>query len=49
MARHWSSENFSTVADKILSKVEYDTNGGCWLFSEACSSRGYGKVTFDRK
>jgi len=28
----------------LLSRVEYDTNGGCWLWSGAIRRRGYGAI-----
>ena len=30
--------------EEILSAVEYDTNGGCWLWARAITSHGYGEV-----
>lgn len=28
--------------DYILERVEFDTNGGCWLWSKALNTNGYG-------
>lgn len=29
---------------RLLARVEFDTNGGCWLWSGATSSGGYGSI-----
>ncbi len=35
---------------RILSKVEFDLNGGCWLWAHArLSGGGYGRITVDGK
>jgi hypothetical protein len=33
--------------DRLLSAVEFDTNGGCWLWSNAPNAYGYGQVKVD--
>lgn len=33
---------YASKTEKILSKVEYDTNGGCWLWRDAPNTWGYG-------
>jgi hypothetical protein len=32
------------VLERLMAKVEFDTNGGCWLFSGSTQSNGYGKI-----
>lgn len=31
------------LSETIIAKVEFDTNGGCWLWSAALSHNGYGQ------
>jgi hypothetical protein len=33
-----------TIFERLVSKIEYDTNGGCWLWSGAPNSYGYGQI-----
>lgn len=33
-----------SVADRLLSKVEMDPNGGCWLWSGSHDRAGYGRI-----
>ena len=33
---------FPSRAEKIMATVEYDTNGGCWLWSNVANQDGYG-------
>jgi hypothetical protein len=36
----------SVIRERLLSKVEYDTNGGCWLWAYArVGETGYGRLT----
>lgn len=37
------------MREKILSHVQYDTNGGCWLWSMCIGNHGYGKVCKGKK
>lgn len=32
------------LRDQILQSVQYDTNGGCWLWGMALTSHGYGEI-----
>lgn len=32
------------MQSRLLSKVEYDLNGGCWLFSGCLNHSGYGSI-----
>lgn len=34
-----------TLAQSFMDKIEFDANGGCWLWS-ACVVRGYGQAAF---
>ena len=34
----------ASLSESILSRVEYDTNGGCWLWSAGQTADGYGTV-----
>jgi len=36
------------LSERLLSKVEFDTNGGCWLWSGAINPAGYGVVQIGR-
>lgn len=33
--------------DDFMDRVEYDTNGGCWLWARAADARGYGSLLFN--
>lgn len=33
-----------SAQDEILSRIEYDTNGGCWLWARSTVPGGYGKL-----
>lgn len=33
-----------SVVDRLLSKVEMDPNGGCWLWSGSHDRAGYGRI-----
>jgi hypothetical protein len=33
--------------DRLLSRVQYDTNGGCWLFDGNHYTRGYAQIWVD--
>lgn len=35
------------IADRLLASVEYDTNGGCWLWPYATGNYGYGVLYCD--
>lgn len=38
------------IATRLLANVEYDLNGGCWLFTGTMTRRGYGSIGVgDRK
>lgn len=37
------------LAARLLEKIEYDTNGGCWLWAGAIKSDGYGIINFGRR
>jgi hypothetical protein len=40
-----SADQLQTLVERILSRVEFDTNGlGCWLWPGACVSFGYGRI-----
>lgn len=36
------------LLDRVMSHVEYDTNGGCWLWA-GHSTRGYGVLMHEKK
>lgn len=40
------AESISELAQKILSLVEADTNGGCWLWPRSVNARGYGQISY---
>lgn len=52
MARFGFNEHgqriLATLADRLLDKVEYDTNGGCWLWRGTTRS-GYGLLVVDHR
>lgn len=35
--------------EKLLASIEYDTNGGCWLWSKGLFDKGYGQFILFRK
>lgn len=35
------------VRDRIVARIEFDTNGGCWLWSGAVDEFGYGRINID--
>lgn len=37
----------SEFIDMFLNQIEYDTNGGCWLWSRCVDPDGYGMVSYD--
>lgn len=34
----------TAVRDRIVTRIEFDTNGGCWLWSGAVDEFGYGRI-----
>ena len=42
-----SSRPLSDEIRWLLSRVEYDTNGGCWLWAGSIGSYGYGRIERD--
>jgi hypothetical protein len=36
-------------AERLLAGIEYDTNGGCWLWKYASHNHGYGVLSVDRR
>lgn len=36
-----------TLEERLLANIEYDTNGGCWLWSGAMDRKGYAKFGYD--
>jgi hypothetical protein len=42
--------NYGTkdLRDRILKNIEYDLNGGCWLWRLVIDKHGYGQIGFDR-
>lgn len=45
-ARKGAHKSPPAIADQLLARVEYDTNGGCWLWTGALN-RGYGRHTIN--
>lgn len=37
------------AASRFLASVEYDTNGGCWLWSAGCFTDGYARMNASDK
>lgn len=35
------------LLERLMEKVEFDTNGGCWLWSGALSTCGYARLSID--
>jgi len=43
-------KNIAPIKDRIYRSIEFDLNGGCWLWSGATNSDiGYGQISFNRK
>lgn len=40
---------FQSLAQRVLKKVQYDTNGGCWLFAGKLTDFGYGVIKLQNK
>jgi hypothetical protein len=43
------SERWPPPGDRLLSNVEYDTNGGCWLWAGCDVTSGYGRLFVNGK
>ncbi len=37
-----------STRDRLLDSVEYDTNGGCWLWTGTLNADGYGRLNVER-
>lgn len=49
MSDHSITSLIEKLRRKILSRIEFDTNGGCWLWTGLISQEGYGRVCKGRK
>lgn len=49
MARSGNAKKFASQMDAVMSKVEYDPNGGCWLWAYAPNTYGYGQLWWANK
>lgn len=36
------------LIERLMSRVQYDTNGGCWLWCGSLSAQGYGRIEVGR-
>lgn len=44
MSRPFIADDPATTRSRILDSIEYDTNGGCWLWGKGLNTWGYGAL-----